>query len=601
MSKSALSPSVLLATSMHAQPGVYAVLVGSGVSTGAGVPTGWGVVKELVRRVAAAATPDDAEAQRLAEADPEAWWSQHGEGNLGYASLLEALAPTAPARQGLLADFFEPTDTERDEGVKVPSRAHHAVAQLVKRGLVRVILTTNFDRLMEQALEAAGVSPQVIARPEAVNGMAPLAHADATVVKLHGDYKDLGTRNTPEELATYPEEWTTLLGQVFDEYGLVVCGWSADWDTALVGALESTPNRRYPLYWDSRSSKGETAQRVLNNRKGLVIASAGADELFGDAVASIEALDRLAQPPLTTAMAVARLKRYLPDPVRRLDLYDLVMDTANDVADRIAEQPLSVPSLDGAQIQGIYEQVLESATPLIHVLVAGVWHDTDGTHDRLWVDALQRLIDAGTTRISSATSGLDTARLWSALLTMTAMGVAAVRRDSERFIIRLGTEPCGRPDMGTGQQFSAAQLLHQNRAFDAAWVNAMPRWGEGGSRWHFPASHLLKADIRRFFEDLIPLDSDYTATFHGWEYRLGLIQEQGDERLRGYRAMSGEYVGENAWSYNSEQEVPLAELAFRAAAERSRNWPWTDFLDGTGLNQVLLDHREILKKYRRWH
>ncbi len=111
-----------------------------------------------------------------------------------------------------------------------------------------------------------------------------------------------------------------------------------------MGALEATPNRRYPLYWESRSSKGETAQRVLANRQGLVIQSAGADELFGELLASIEALDRLAHPMLTTAMAVARLKRYLPDRVRRIDLYDLVMDAANDVAAHIAEQ--SVSALD---------------------------------------------------------------------------------------------------------------------------------------------------------------------------------------------------------------------------------------------------------------
>lgn len=48
-----VSPLAMLATSMQAQPGVYALLLGSGVSTGAGVPTGWGVVTELVRRVAA--------------------------------------------------------------------------------------------------------------------------------------------------------------------------------------------------------------------------------------------------------------------------------------------------------------------------------------------------------------------------------------------------------------------------------------------------------------------------------------------------------------------------------------------------------------------
>lgn len=440
MPQSALTPLVMLATSMHSQPGVDAVLLGSGVSTGAGVPTGWGVVKELVRRAAAAATPDDAEALRLAQDDPEAWWARYGDGALGYSALLERLAPTASTRQGLLAGFFEATDEDREQGVRVPSKAHHAIARLVKRGVVKVILTTNFDRLMEQALDSAGVAPQIVTRPEAVNGMAPLAHAAATIIKLHGDYKDLGTRNTPEELREYPEEWTTLLHQVFDEYGLVICGWSADWDTALVSALEATPNRRYPLYWDSRSSTGSTAQRLIAGRKGLVIPCTGADELFDGLQSSIESLDRLSQPPLTTAMAVARLKRYLPDPVRRIDLDDLVMEAANDAATRIDEQPVVASTgLDGAAIQAIYEEYLAASTPLIHMLVTGVWHDFDGTHDRLWTDALQRLIDAGTAPISSATTGLDDARLWPALLAMTAMGVAAVRRDRERLVIRLGT------------------------------------------------------------------------------------------------------------------------------------------------------------------
>lgn len=38
--RNVLDPLVMLATGMHAQPGVYALLLGSGVSTGAGIPTG---------------------------------------------------------------------------------------------------------------------------------------------------------------------------------------------------------------------------------------------------------------------------------------------------------------------------------------------------------------------------------------------------------------------------------------------------------------------------------------------------------------------------------------------------------------------------------
>ncbi|MPV87287.1 hypothetical protein GB882_01295 [Georgenia ruanii] len=580
----------MLATSMHAQPGVYAVLLGSGVSTGAGVPTGWGVVQDLVRRAAAAAAPGDSGSLQQAQEDPEAWWADHGEGDLGYASLLQTLAPTAAARQGLLARFFEPSNEDRDAGIKVPSRAHHAIAQLVKRGLVRVILTTNFDRLMEQALDAAGIAPQVITRPEAVNGMAPFAHAEATVIKLHGDYKDLGTRNTPEELDDYPDEWNTLLRQVFDEYGLIISGWSADWDTALVNALETSPNRRYPLYWDSRSSKSGTAQRVLGYRKGLVIRGAGADELFDDLVASVDALERLSQPPLTTAMAVARVKRYLPDPVHRIDLHDLVMNAANEVADHIAAQPLN--GLDAAQAQGIYEGYREAVAPLIHMLTTGVWHDQDGIHDSLWIDVLQRLVDAGTTPISSAIRWLDHARLWPGLLAMTAMGVASVRRDREPLIIRLATEVRGRGRMGTADPTEAAQLMHPNRVLAADLVNNMPRWE--GQRWLYPASHLLKADIRRFFEPFIPLDADYVEAFHGYEYRLGLIQEH-SKGLGRYRALSGEYAHEDRWSHEG---VPFAEVAFRQAGERSRDWPWPALLQTEDLDIVLTQHREVLAHYR---
>src|SRR4051794_39666867 len=95
----ALDPRVVLATSIHSQPGVYALLLGSGVSTGAGIPTGWGVVRELLRLAAAATTPDDPDAPDLASADPEAWWAEHGDGQpLGYSNLLAALAPTPSAR-----------------------------------------------------------------------------------------------------------------------------------------------------------------------------------------------------------------------------------------------------------------------------------------------------------------------------------------------------------------------------------------------------------------------------------------------------------------------------------------------------------------------
>lgn len=594
---SALSPLAMLATSMQAQPGVYALLLGSGVSTSAGVPTGWGVVTELVRRVAAVEDPDSIED---AASDPEKWWHEHHSGTLGYSSLLEALAPTSAARQGLLADFFEPSDEDREQGIKTPSKGHLAIAELVKRGSVKVVITTNFDRLMEQALDAVGVAPQVIARPEAVKGMKPLTHSAATVIKIHGDYLDLGTRNTPSELDQYPKEWKTLLARVFDEYGLVVSGWSAEWDTALVKLMEATPNRRYPLYWDRRSGKGSTAQRLLAARFGQIVPAAGADEMFSELLSAVEALDRLAEPPLTTAMAMTRLKRYLPDPVRRIDLHDLVMDATDKVAEGVRDQPLYIDGFDWAAFQEALEGHRERARQLCVLLVTGVWHDSEGDHDRLWMDVLERLIQAGAAlRTGRIQQELDQGRLYPALLVHAAMGVAATRRGRDALLIKLSTEVMGTIMAGTMIRLPACQIIHPHRVLDDNGVNALPRWN--GGRWRYPASHLLKADVRALLKDLIPGD-DYEDVFHGYEYRMSLLHARTNAAYPGaYSAGSGEYVGEHSWSWD-DRDVPLAEIAFREAGQRAPEWPWASFFgDEAAYDQALIGHRAVLEgfKYHR--
>jgi hypothetical protein len=84
---------------------------------------------------------------------------------------------------------------------------------LVARGSVRVILTTNLDRLMERALEDVGISPQVIHTPEQVQVATPLAHSKVTIVKLHGDYLDLEQRKTVERTVHLPGAVRPAVGQ----------------------------------------------------------------------------------------------------------------------------------------------------------------------------------------------------------------------------------------------------------------------------------------------------------------------------------------------------------------------------------------------------
>jgi len=136
-----IDPVTALAFSIHASPGVYAVLLGSGVSNAAGIPTGWEIVQDLAARLAVAEGEDVA-------GDAVGWYATRHGTEPDYDVLLEELAPRPAERNRLLRSYFEPSEEEAKRGLKRPTKAHSAIADLVRRGFVRVIVTTNFDRLL---------------------------------------------------------------------------------------------------------------------------------------------------------------------------------------------------------------------------------------------------------------------------------------------------------------------------------------------------------------------------------------------------------------------------------------------------------------------
>jgi hypothetical protein len=594
-----LDASLLLALGMHAQPGVYAVLLGSGVSTGAHLPTARQIVEDLVGRLATLEDPDDADAVTAAVADPEAWWSRHGEGELTYATLLERVAPTQAARQGLLKAYFEPTAEDVQEGRKTPSAAHRALARLVARGTVRLIITTNFDRLTERALEEAGIAPQVIAHPDAVAGAAPFAHATVTVVKLHGDYLDLGSRNTPTELDVYPEPWNRLLDQVFSEYGLLVSGWSAATDTALVRAIERGTSRRYPLYWDSRSCRVEGARRLLAGLRGVLVPADSADTLFTRLADHVKDLDTLAEPPLSTDMAVTRLKRHLLDPSRRIDVHDLVFDALTPVRRAVARNSVYVPASDAAHLQHLYDDYRAATTPLLRLALTGIRHDREGFHDDLWVEVLQTLVNLRSDPPGTWNQSIDAAQHTPALLFLAAAGIATTVTGRDRLLIRLSTETRVRRPHHQGDPLPATHGLHYDRVWDKEVVNALPRWAKQPSR--FPVSRLLEIDLRDLFDPWLPDPVDFRAAFHGFEYRWGLLQHVlRDHPAAGY-PIPGTYAGELAWRRVENDLVPDAEVRFLGELQRAHDpAAWLDLLSvDTDLDATLDSYREELAGYRR--
>jgi hypothetical protein len=147
-----------------------------------------------------------------------------------HSEILDALAAKPSERQVILQRYIEP---DEGENVRRPTKAHHAIAKLVVDGAVCVILTTNFDRLIENGLHEACIEPTVIASEDALAGATPLIHARCIVIMLHGDYFTR-IKNTDAKLGGYApakrgaRQFRASRGRLVGRVGHGTSGWHCD-------------------------------------------------------------------------------------------------------------------------------------------------------------------------------------------------------------------------------------------------------------------------------------------------------------------------------------------------------------------------------------
>lgn len=200
-----------------------------------------------------------------------------------------------------------------------PSYGHVVLGSLLLMNAARVVWTTNFDTMVEDAvlpllggstrLTVATIETAEIARTALTEGRDPV------VVKLHGDFRSRRLKNIESELRVQDEILRHALVEECGRSGLAVVGYSGR-DKSVMDALTEAigDGRGYPsgLFWFYREdSPPSTAVRTLVQ----VAQTAGVDahligvetfdELMGDIVAlypsvpdkaraSLETLDRRA-------------------------------------------------------------------------------------------------------------------------------------------------------------------------------------------------------------------------------------------------------------------------------------------------------------------
>lgn len=212
-----------------------------------------------------------------------------------YASYFELTYPDPEDRRRFIETMLHGA---------TPSFGHHILAALMKAGKVRLVWTTNFDRLIEDAavsafgstsaLTVSTIDSSAVAMRALNDGSWPL------LGKLHGDFQSVALKNTTDELKTQESALRGALIESCKRFGMIVAGYSGR-DESVMNALDeavSQPNA-YPggLFWIMKSgspvyrrveellARAETA-----GIRTSMIETETFDELMGDLAQQVEDL-----------------------------------------------------------------------------------------------------------------------------------------------------------------------------------------------------------------------------------------------------------------------------------------------------------------------
>jgi NAD-dependent SIR2 family protein deacetylase len=577
---------IQLAYSVYSSPHTYAVLLGSGVSRAAGIPTGWDITMDLIRKMAVAKGEANVD-------NPEEWYRTTYGVAPNYSMIIEQLASTQAERCSQLSQYFEPTPEDLTSGRKVPTKAHKAIAELVRDGYLKMIITTNFDQLMETALREQGVSPTIIGSDDALLGAMPYIHNRCTLVKVHGDYKDTRIRNTPRELEQYSDAMKAYLDRVLDDFGLVICGWSGEWDIALRNTLVGRRNRRFSTFWAVRGVLSASPSDLAQQLGAIVLPVTDADQLFTNILIKVKSLELLKKPhPMTVPLAIEETKIYLSEDRHRIRLHDMAQQAVEDAYSKlIRDFPTELQRMEGVEYQKRMHDY-EELTRLPSSVMSVITHFDRGNHINEPVRALNRLLQKPKTNGLVALVNLQ---LYPAYLMMYSAGISALESGNFTHLNAILTKP-----IYTSHRGSEAALMVLN------WLHIFPQNADklidipNAKNLKMPVSDYMLIRVQEQLKPLIPDTKRLEDLFDIFEYLCGLTyvdldQEKDKERVWG---PCGRFVYKY-YDWRSGEPNPMKSF-FDDGLSQGDNWPLlkAGFFNGSAerFRECRVLYEEFLKK-----
>jgi tetratricopeptide (TPR) repeat protein len=248
----------------------FAFFLGAGCSVSSGVPHAGSLVKEHW-------LPRLRDLRAPSRKDLDTWARE----------VFENYDPSNPAAAyGQVIDhlFLQPEERQREieslcDG-RFPGFGYAVLSGLVKvdAGKFNVVLTTNFDDLIADALYLFTTAGPLVIHHESLASYIRPTRTRPLIVKLHGDHR-LSPQNTARETDTVKNEIEASVRTLLHDRGLVFMGYGGN-DKGIHKMLQALPPEALPLgiFWIARSEPQGIFRPWLESRNAVWVQKGDFDE-----------------------------------------------------------------------------------------------------------------------------------------------------------------------------------------------------------------------------------------------------------------------------------------------------------------------------------
>ena len=214
----------------------FDLFLGAGASITSGIPSGNDLVWHFKREILSSGGKINGKKFQDLKVEAnkkiiQSYFGEKGESHISnpYSYYFNECYPDPIVRKEFL------TELVRD---KKPSIGFLCLSALVEQQKLNVVWTTNFDDLIEKAINGLNYKSCQIVSPENAKSVQNFKTDIPTVVKLHGDFRYDPLQNTDEELQQLEESLHHYFVGASTKRGLLVVGYSGN-DESVLQTLET--------------------------------------------------------------------------------------------------------------------------------------------------------------------------------------------------------------------------------------------------------------------------------------------------------------------------------------------------------------------------